>query len=60
MWGTSEAKEYKYVEKCRPVVVLSYDNLKVKTNKVFNFLMKYKVKYDDNEHQEYLKSLNKK
>ena len=29
-------------------------------NKTFNFLMKYKVKYDENEHQQYLKSLEKK
>ena len=29
-------------------------------NKTFEFLMKYKVKYDENEHQEYLKSLEKK
>lgn len=36
------------------------DSIADASNKVFNFLMKYKVKYDDNEHQEYLKSLNKK
>lgn len=30
------------------------------SNKVFNFLMKHKVKYDEHEHNLYLKSLNKK
>ena len=30
------------------------------SNKIFDFLMKYKVKYDANEHREYLKSLGKK
>lgn len=30
------------------------------TNKVFNFLMRFKVKYDLSEHNEYLKSLGKK
>ncbi len=29
-------------------------------NKIFDFLMKYKVKYNENEHREYLKSLEKK
>lgn len=29
------------------------------SNKVFNFLMKHKVKYDEHEHNLYLKSLNK-
>lgn len=29
------------------------------SNKIFNFLMKYKIKYDEKEHREYLKSLNK-
>ena len=29
-------------------------------NKVFNFLMKHKTKYDENERREYLKSLEKK
>lgn len=29
-------------------------------NKIFNFLMKYKVRYNANEHREYLKSLSKK
>ena len=28
-------------------------------NKIFNFMMKYKIKYDAHEHQEYLKSLKK-
>lgn len=30
------------------------------SNKIFDFLMKYRVKYDANEHREYLKSLGKK
>ena len=29
-------------------------------NKIFNFLMKHKTKFDENERREYLKSLNKK
>ena len=29
-------------------------------NKIFNFLMKYRIKYDRKEHNEYLKSLSKK
>ena len=29
-------------------------------NKIFNFLMKHKTKFDENERKEYLKSLNKK
>jgi DNA primase len=31
-----------------------------KENKVYNFLWKYKVKYDENEHKEYLKWINEK
>lgn len=44
----------------------SYDLLGAKDsvadapNKIFNFLMKHKIKYDEFEHQEYLKSLEKK
>lgn len=30
------------------------------SNKIFNFLMKYKIKYDESEHQLYQKSLGKK
>ena len=30
------------------------------SNKIFDFLMKYKVKYDANEHREYIKNLSKK
>lgn len=30
------------------------------SNKIFDFLMRYKVRYDENEHREYLKSLGKK
>ena len=30
-----------------------------KSNKIFNFFMKYKIKYDESEHREYLKSLDK-
>lgn len=29
-------------------------------NKIFEYLMKYKIKYDDKEHREYLKSLERK
>lgn len=29
-------------------------------NKVFEFMMKYKIKYDENEHEKYEKGLNKK
>lgn len=36
------------------------DSVADMSNKIFNFLMKYKVKYDANEHREYLKSLEKK
>lgn len=36
------------------------DSIADASNKTFNFLMKYKIKYDENEHQEYLKSLGKK
>lgn len=44
----------------------SYDLLGTKdsiadaSNKIFNFLIKYKVKYDTKEHKEYLKSLEKR
>lgn len=44
----------------------SYDLLGAKDsiadapNKIFNFLMKYKIKYDSKEHELYLKSLEKK
>lgn len=44
----------------------SYDLLGAKDsiadapNKIFNFLMKYKIKYDNKEHELYLKSLEKK
>ena len=44
----------------------SYKLLKEKSsiadmpNKIFNFMMKYKVKFDEKEHREYLKSLEKK
>ena len=43
----------------------SYDLLREKdsiadaSNKIFNFLMKYKIKYDSKEHELYLKSLKK-
>jgi DNA primase len=43
-----------------------YDLLKEKdspadaSNKIFEYLMKYKIKYDENEHKEYLKSFKKK
>lgn len=36
------------------------DSIADKSNKIFNFMMKYKVKYDDVEHSLYLKSLEKK
>lgn len=36
------------------------DSIADKPNKIFNFLMKYKVKYDESEHKKYLKSLEKK
>lgn len=36
------------------------DSVADMSNKIFNFMMKYKVKYDDNEHRKYLKSLEKK
>ena len=36
------------------------DSIADKPNKIFDFMMKYKVKYDDKEHQKYLKSLEKK
>lgn len=36
------------------------DSIADMSNKIFNFLMKYKIKYDDKEHQLYLKSLEKK
>ena len=36
------------------------DSIADMSNKIFDFMMKYKVKYDDKEHQEYLKSLEKK
>ena len=38
VWGIGETKEYKYVEKCRPVIILSHESLQVKINKDFNFL----------------------
>jgi DNA primase len=43
----------------------NYDLLKEKespadaSNKIFNYLFKYKTKYDENEHREYLKELEK-
>ena len=36
------------------------DSIADASNKVFDFMMKYKIKYDANEHHEYLKSLEKK
>lgn len=36
------------------------DSIADMPNKIFNFFMKHKVKYDATEHQEYLKELNKK
>lgn len=36
------------------------DSIADMPNKIFNFLMKYKVKFDEKEHKEYLKSLEKK
>ena len=36
------------------------DSIADKPNKVFDFLMKYKVKYDEDEHRKYIKSLEKK
>ena len=36
------------------------DSIADMPNKIFDFMMKYKIKYDANEHQEYLKSLKKK
>lgn len=36
------------------------DSIADAPNKIFNFLMKYKIKYDESEHQKYLKSLEKK
>lgn len=36
------------------------DSIADAPNKIFNFLMKYKVKYDKNEHELYLKSLERK
>lgn len=36
------------------------DSIADKPNKIFDFLMKYKVQYDAEEHRQYLKSLGKK
>lgn len=36
------------------------DSIADMPNKIFNFFMKHKVKYDATEHQKYLKELNKK
>lgn len=36
------------------------DSIADAPNKIFNFLMKYKVKYDNKEHEAYLKSLERK
>lgn len=36
------------------------DSIADKPNKIFNFLMKYKVKFDESEYKKYLKSLEKK
>lgn len=36
------------------------DSIADMPNKIFNFMMKYKMKYDADEHKEYLKSLEKK
>ena len=36
------------------------DSIADKSSKIFNFMMKYKVKYDEKEHREYLKYLEKK
>jgi DNA primase len=36
------------------------DSIADMPNKIFNFMMKYKIKYDANEHREYLKSLERK
>lgn len=36
------------------------DSIADMSNKIFDFMMKYKVKYDAHEHNEYLKSLKKK
>lgn len=36
------------------------DSIADMSNKIFNFIMKYKIKYDESEHQKYLKSLEKK
>lgn len=33
------------------------DSIADKTNTIFDFFLKYKVKYDDTEHEEYIKSL---
>lgn len=35
------------------------DSIADKRNKIFNFFMKYKIRYDDNEHKKYLDSLKK-
>ena len=36
------------------------DSIADKPNKIFDFLMKYKIKYNAHEHREYIKSLEKK
>lgn len=36
------------------------DSIADMSNKIYNFLFKYKIKYDEREHKEYLKSLKKK
>lgn len=36
------------------------DSIADMPNKIFDFMMKYKIKYDEKEHSIYLKSLNKK
>lgn len=36
------------------------DSITDMSNKIFNFMMKYKIKFDEKEYREYLKSLEKK